>query len=160
MTTVDRLLAHPHFLALFDRIAEKERTRRFCCHGLDHALDVARITWILSLEAARPFEKETVYLAALLHDIGRAETDADHDTASVHIARALLADCGAAPVRIEEISAAISCHRAKDVNIDPATASLGELLALADKKSRLCFRCAAAHDCHWPEALKNHTITY
>lgn len=160
MILIDRLLAHPSYQHALRTIDDNERTRRFCRHGLDHALDVARILWIIVLENQRAFDKDTVYLAALLHDIGRAVKGADHDQESVHLARALLADCGATPAQIDVICAAIGAHRTKDTAIDPATASLGELLAFADKKSRACFRCAAAQDCYWPDALKNHTITY
>lgn len=160
MTHVHTLLNHARFRAAFAKIEAQETTRRFCRHGLDHALDVARITWILVLENARSFDKETVYLAALLHDIGRAEDDANHDQASVRLARTLLADCGLSEEDMHPIIAAIGSHRKKNTAIDPATANLGDLLALADKKSRPCYHCAAANDCYWPEHLKNHTITY
>ncbi len=160
MNNVQALLHHAGFRAAFAAIDAKETTRRFCRHGLDHALDVARITWILVLENARTFDKETVYLAALLHDIGRAENDADHDQASVRLAHTLLADCGLSEAAIAPITTAIGNHRQKNTAIDPATASLGDLLALADKKSRPCYRCVAANDCYWPEHLKNHSITY
>lgn len=158
MKTVAALLAHPGFQARLAAIERKETTRRFCRHGLDHALDVARISWILALENGRAFDKETVYLAALLHDLGRSEDDASHDAASVRLARTLLADCGASAETIADVCAAIGAHREKAAAIDPASASLGQLLAFADKKSRLCWRCAARDDCHWPEAAKNTTI--
>lgn len=157
MKTVTALLAHPDFRKRLAAIERKEATRRFCRHGLDHALDVARISWILALENGRPFDKETVYLAALLHDLGRSEDDASHDAASVRLARILLADCGASAETVAAVCAAIGAHREKAA-VDPASASLGQLLAFADKKSRLCWRCAARDDCHWPEAAKNTTI--
>lgn len=160
MNVVDSLIANARFRTAFATIDANEATRCFCRHGLDHALDVARIAWILVLENDRSFPKETVYLAALLHDIGRSESDADHDAASVQIARSLLSDCSAHTALIDEICDAIGTHRVKDSRLDPRTATLGELLAIADKKSRPCWRCAASDDCYWPKALKNHTISY
>lgn len=160
MKAVDRLLAHEDFRAAITAIEAKEAQRRFCRHGLAHALDVARILWILVLENQHPFDKETVYLTALLHDLGRSITDADHDLAGAQLADRLLADCGLDASRRQEICAAIGAHRSKSDRLDPSTADLATLLVLADKKSRPCFRCPAASDCYWPETLKNHTITY
>ncbi|MEE0511138.1 MAG: HD domain-containing protein [Peptococcaceae bacterium] len=158
MKIVGCLLHHDGFIQAINTIENREQTRRFCRHGLDHALDVARISWILVLENHRSFDKETVYLAALLHDIGRSQNDDDHDRASARLAKEWLSDCGAPQNTIDNICAAISAHRQRNAEIDPATANLGELLALADKRSRACFRCAAAADCYWPENLKNATI--
>ncbi|MDO4281212.1 MAG: HD domain-containing protein [Peptococcaceae bacterium] len=160
MIIVDRLLTHPTYLHALDAIERKEETRRFCRHGLDHFLDVARISWIICLEHGRDFDKETVYLAALLHDIGRSQGDAHHDAASVAMARTLLADCGADAACIRAVCDAIAVHRRKDDSIAPGTASLGDILAHADKLSRPCFRCAAAADCYWPATVKNATIYY
>lgn len=160
MKIVDALLAHAGYQDAQRTIEEKERTRRFCRHGSEHALDVARILWILVLENHRDFDKETVYLTALLHDIGRSTNDAEHDRVSAEMARKWLLELGASDCLINAVCAAIGTHRSKDATIDPATASLGDLLALADKKSRPCYRCAAASDCYWPADLKNHQITY
>ena len=158
MKAVTALLAHPLFRARLTALEEKEATRRFCRHGLDHALDVARIAWIRVLEEDRPFDKETVYLTALLHDLGRSEDDTDHDRASARLARTLLPACGVPASQIDTICAAITAHRRKDDAPLSQDASLGALIASADKQSRLCFRCAAWDECHWPEALKNTTI--
>lgn len=158
MNTVHCLLHHDGFRQALSTIESNEQTRRFCRHGLDHALDVARICWILVLENHRDFSKETVYLAALLHDIGRSISNEDHDSASVRLAQDWLGDCQAPDSVIAEVTAAIAAHRQRSAVIDPASATLGELLALADKRSRACFRCAAASECYWPENVKNKTI--
>lgn len=159
MKIVERLLNHPDFFAAFDTIEANEKTRIFCRHGLDHALDVARITWILTLENKRDFEKETVYLAALLHDIGRSKDNANHDEESARMAITLLSACCADAPLIKAIADAIAGHREKSTSIDLHTATLGELLAYADQKSRPCYRCAAAPNCYWDAQRKNHTIT-
>jgi uncharacterized protein len=160
MKIVERLLNHPDFRAAVDTIEKNEATRIFCRHGLDHALDVARITWMLALENNRPFDKESIYLAALLHDLGRSVDNANHDEESMRLAARLLPECGANSERTETIIAAIGVHREKRATIDLKTASFGELLAYADHKSRPCYRCAAAANCYWDATAKNHTITY
>lgn len=158
MNIVTCLLHHDDFQQALNTIENNEQTRRFCRHGLNHALDVARICWILVLENHRNFTKETVYLAALLHDIGRSISNDDHDSASVRLAQDWLSDCQAPDNVIADVTSAIAAHRQRNAAIDPATATLGELLTLADKRSRSCFRCAAVSDCYWPETLKNKTI--
>ena len=39
---------------------EKEKSRIFCKHDLQHSLDVARIAYILNLEADLKIEKEII----------------------------------------------------------------------------------------------------
>lgn len=160
MKIVTALLHHPDFVAAVDTIERNEVSRRFCRHGLTHLLDVARITWILCLENQRSFDKEVVYLAALLHDLGRCRDNANHDAVSVTLAAQLLPACGASEECCRLVTEAISMHRQKNAAIDLSSASLGELLAYADKQSRACFRCAAAEDCYWDAQLKNNTVLY
>lgn len=159
MSAPDRLLAHPDYQRAIRAIAEREQDRRFCRHGLDHVTDVARLLWILVLENGRSFDKDTVLFTAMLHDIGRSVDNDNHAAESVRIARTLLAELGVPPAQSTQILSAIASHRDKNATIDPQQASLGQLLALADKKSRPCYRCPAAADCYWPETLKNKTIT-
>lgn len=160
MKIVERLLNHPEFCTALDTIEHNETTRRFCRHGLEHFLDVARITWMLVLENKRPFKKESVYLAALLHDLGRSVDNAKHDEESIRLAAHLLPECGADTALTKEILSAIGMHREKRAVLDLSQATLGELLAYADHKSRPCYRCKAANECYWDDTLKNHTITY
>ena len=75
------------------RIEDAEQTREFCKHGMTHLLDVARIAWIFNLERGLGFDREVVYAAALLHDLGRSEqyaTGEDHDVAGARIAADIL----------------------------------------------------------------------
>ena len=152
MPLVAALLKHEGFARAMDALEKKEETRLFCRHGLDHALDVARIMTILSLE--------TIYLAALLHDIGRSANDAHHDEASVALARNFLHAIGAGEAQSADILEAISNHRDKSKTMTAASASLAELLAMADTLSRPCYRCKAAAECYWSDTRRNHTITY
>ena len=160
MPLVAALLKHEGFARAMDALEKKEETRFFCRHGLDHALDVARIMTILSLENERDFARETIYLAALLHDIGRSANDAHHDEASVALARDFLHAIGADEAQSADILEAISNHRDKSKTVTAAIASLSELLAMADTLSRPCYRCKAAAECYWSDARRNHTITY
>lgn len=97
MNAPDRLLAHPDYQRAIRAIAEREQDRRFCRHGLDHVSDVARLLWILVLENERPFDKDTVLLTAMLHDIGRSVAGDNHDAESIRIARTLLAEIDVPP---------------------------------------------------------------
>ena len=84
MIYTDRVLKHPEFLRIMNRIKEQETERIYCHHELEHALDVARIAWILFLEEVveaqtevltrreRMLLKDELYVCALLHDIGRS----------------------------------------------------------------------------------------
>lgn len=160
MELVTKLLHHAPFLAAMDTIEKSEAMRLFCRHGLDHSLDVARIMYALCLENGRDFSKETIYLTALLHDIGRSSDNDHHDEAGARLAHEMLLSIGADEALILTITEAISLHRDKSKAIEPKTASLGELLALADNTSRPCYRCKASTDCYWPNERRNHTISY
>ena len=71
MQRIDAILQNEQFQYGLKRINLLEQDRIFCCHGLNHLLDVARIAWIMVLERNLPVQKDIVYGAALLHDLGR-----------------------------------------------------------------------------------------
>ena len=159
MIRVEAILANPVFEAYVDKNAEKEADRRFCCHGFQHLVDVARIAYILMLENGdiekfaaandlnRRTAREIVYAAALLHDIGRwqeYETGQDHAGLSAELAVDILAEAGFSRIESDLITAAIAEHRRwKD-----EMSLLGQYLYKADKLSRLCSRCEAADECY------------
>ena len=113
-------------------LAKKEEDRIFCIHDIEHCLDVARISYILAFENGIKIDKEIVYGAALLHDIGRAISVENHEIESVKTAR--------------EISSEL-----KD---------LSDILAVADKISRQCYSCKAIDQCYWSDSKKNMEIEY
>lgn len=184
MPRVRAVLDHPLFQEAARGIALAERERPFCGHGLGHLLDVARIAWILNLERELGLGRETVYAAALLHDIGRAEQYARgvaHDEAGGQLAERILgtvdADTGFPPAEREAIVAAVRGHRGRhgrepepvsapsaggaasaggslEGGAPPADA-LTRLIGEADRASRACFACAARADCYWPDGEKN-----
>ena len=104
MDRVNRIWRHPVYQEHYKKIQELESERIFCRHTPEHFLDVARLmyiyalarlAWIENLEQQLGLEKEHVYAAALLHDIGRAQQyqyNIPHDIAGVEIAREILTD--------------------------------------------------------------------
>lgn len=137
-----------------------ERGRMFCRHDLAHFLDVARIAVIMAGEEKIQIQRELLYAAALLHDIGRHrqyEQGTPHEQASAEIAGVILNQCGFTEKETGVITDAIRSHR------DPSAAgesSLRGLLYRADKASRLCFACEARDACNWKEERKNRELLY
>ena len=162
MERIRRIYEHPLFRKQLSLTEEAERDRRFCGHSLDHLLDTARICMILSLEgyiAGRdPYpERDVVYAAGLLHDIGRyAEYSEgkDHGEAGAGIAERILSECGYSGEEIACITDAIRDHRGKAGHGDGLSGHLRE----ADRLSRRCFECEAREDCYWDEERKNKGI--
>jgi len=157
MERVNRLLQHQvyqEFLACNDAT---EKNREFCHHDFAHHLAVARISYILWLEAEEsPIEKEMIYAAALLHDIGRfrqyEDPALDHAAVSAELALPLLRECGFDKEECKIITAAIAGHR------QPGGDILAGMLYRADKLSRPCMSCPAAEACYWEK--KNQEILY
>lgn len=158
MKRIEKLIAQPRWIKELNDIEQLEETRIYCCHGLPHLLDVARISWIFVLERHLSFSKPVVYAAALLHDIGRAQEyrqGRSHDEASVELARELLPASGFSDEETEAICAAISGHRHE---VETESCGLQKLLREADWRSRNCFCCRARETCKWDELRKNQTI--
>ena len=159
MDRVNAILKHKTYRKYYDQIEKIEKDRIFCRHTPEHFFDVARLTWIYTLERGLDFSRETVYSAALLHDIGRAEQYArgtPHDVAGARIAEIILTDLDFAEKDRKQILTAISEHRSSGTR----TGSFSELLYEADKKSRNCFVCPALAECNWAPEKKNMTIQY
>lgn len=160
MNRIDGILNHDLFMRNLKMITTAEADRRFCRHGLEHFLDVARIGMILNLEEKLGIEKELVYAAALLHDIGKHlqySENIPHERASAEIAPQILADCGFDVNETDVIVDAILNHRNQDA---AQQRNLKGLLYRADKASRPCFFCQAAADCNWEERRKNCGLTW
>ena len=159
MKRVDAILRHPLFEEKLRLLDELEAERAFCHHDLTHLLDVARLMWIDVLERRLAIDRDVVYAAALLHDLGRAEQmqhGIPHEQASAALAESILPDAGFTAEETAAVVAAIRCHRGSA----PADARemLCEILYRADKVCRLCWRCDARAACNWPEERKNAGI--
>ena len=95
MERVNRIWRHPEYQSCLEKIRVCEKERIFCRHTPEHFLDVARITCLLAYEEDLPADRETVYAAALLHDIGRHlqyQQGIPHEQDSARIAEGILQD--------------------------------------------------------------------
>ena len=168
MRYVALLLEQNSYQELLSRLEELEENRKFCKHGLIHLMDVARVAWIRCLEEQLPYEKEEVYLFALLHDIGRVkeiEEGISHAEASAQYAGEILMHIGYPARGREQIVEAILGHRGDRDNCSLSGRESGRrmdsipdfaaLMKWADKASRPCFHCEASRECNWKEEKKN-----
>lgn len=156
MERVNLVLKNQLFKDTLARIDSLESERIFCRHGMDHLLVVARIAYINALENELCIDKERIYTAALLHDIGRAteyENGELHAAAGTRIAEKILSQCDFFNDEKDYILCAISAHNNHD-----STNELGELLRSADKLSRNCFCCGAIDKCKWSVQKMNMGI--
>lgn len=160
MNRIDRILENKLFLENMEKNNTAEAQRRFCRHNMGHFLDVARIATIISLEEKIDINREIIYAAALLHDIGKHmqySENIPHEIASANIAPEILKACDFSSEEIEEIVTAICNHRNADI---VGNKDLSGLLYRADKASRACFACEASEDCNWKGDKKNLNIKY
>lgn len=156
MKRIDAIWRHETYQSCLEKLSKWEEKREYCRHTPEHFLDVARIAWILALEAKMPAEKEIIYAAGLLHDIGRFrqyEEGIPHEQASARIAEEILKDCGFEKEEQEQVLDLIRSHRTKQHE-----KSLPGLFYRADKLSRNCFSCPVREKCDWPEEKKNLSI--
>ena len=107
MQKVDAILRDSEFRALSEMIKKKEYDRKFCRHSLGHALSVARIALLISIEEDLQIDRELIYGAALLHDIGRyspyEEEGMSHHEAGAIVARPILERAGYTPEEVSEV---------------------------------------------------------
>ena len=139
MERVNKIFKHPDFKAAMGRIEKCEEGRIYCLHGFEHAMDVARIAYILNMEKDLKIEKSVIYATALLHDIGRFrqyEEGISHSLASSEIAKGILGECDFDEDEIKRIAEAILSH-GKNGDNEP----LKEILNTADTLSRMCLHC-------------------
>ncbi len=158
MDRIDRILSNEKYLSTLKYISDKEVERRFCRHGIDHLLDVARVAYITVLEKGYSFDKEMIYTVALLHDIGRySELEKEgmsHHMAGAIVAEDILLECGYTKAEIEYIQGIIRLHKYNDKPCD----SLEYIIYDADKKTRRCYMCEAYDECYWSVDLKNKSV--
>lgn len=154
---INHILHNPVYRAHLKRTERKEKNRRFCRHDLQHALDVARIAYILVLEENLKIPRDIVYAAALLHDIGKwvqLEKDIPHHLSSAKLAVELLDAAGYDEQEKALIVSAILQHRTKGL----PTGSFNAILYTADKRSRPCYDCKEYERCDWSLEKKNQDL--
>ena len=158
MERVNRIINDTEYQKFLHEIKKCEKDRIFCRHNMAHFLDVARIAWILNLEEHMNLERERVYAAALLHDIGRHlqyQEGIRHEIASEKLAGPILERCSFTEEEKKEILKAILDHRTREIEKER---SLSGVLYRADKMSRSCFACDAEQQCDWGIEKKNRQI--
>lgn len=158
MERVNCILEDADFVRYIAKNKESEKERIFCHHDLNHLLDVCRISWILNLEEELSIDKEKIYAAGLLHDIGRwmeYETGQDHAVVSGELAEGILDRCGFSADEKTQIVEAIKSHRKKEHSTD-----LSRILYRADKLSRPCFNCEAIGKCKRFRCGEKPTLSY
>ncbi len=160
MTKVNAILKDARYRRYCEHIEELETDRIFCHHDMGHFLEGARIMVIMAEDEGITIDREVIYAAALLHDIGRGRQYEDgtaHEEESARIAPGILRDCGFDEEETAMITKAIRDHGDESVKED---AGLSGLLYRADKSSRKCFMCAAVDKCHKPEEKLVMEIRY
>ena len=153
-----RILSNGLFQSTLEQLSIVEKERKFCNHDLTHLLDTARVMYITNLECGYSIQKDLIYGAGLLHDIGRLRQYIDgtpHDEAGIPIAEKILKNCGYSQEEITEILDAISLHRHDEAAFAGEQERLAALLYHADKKCRLCFQCNARKECNRSEEKQN-----
>lgn len=160
MDRIDKILNHDLFIFHLRQNEESETERKFGQHDLTHFLNVARIGEIINLESRLGIDREWIYAAALLHDMGRHvqyEDGTPHELASAKIAPQILRECGFDDSETGVIIDAIKCHRDSSVAGED---NLRGVLYRADKASRNCFACEVEEECHRDADKKNLKIRY
>lgn len=155
MKRLNDLIFGEEYQKYLDIIKHSETDRIFCRHDMQHFLDVSRLLYIYCLESGIKADKELLYAAGFLHDIGRARQYLDgteHHRASADIAAELMPKYGFDADETELVCGMILAHR--DENAD----GLPALMYRADKKARGCFDCAAANECNWSAEKRNPKI--
>lgn len=159
MNKANAILKNKKFIEYLKKNEECEAERKFCCHNLQHFIDVARIAYIMVLENKLNVEKEIVYGAALLHDIGRwvqYKEKVPHEIASFRLAENILNECNYNEEEKSIILSAILNHR----NEQNEQNTFDYIFYLSDKLSRNCFDCKVEDECKWSENKKNFMIRY
>ncbi len=160
MDRVDKIRKHKLFMYHLHANEAAEAQRCFCRHNMVHFLDVARIGMIINLEENMGIDKEWIYAAALLHDLGKHiqyEDGTPHEVASARIATIILEECEFNDKEARVIIDAILNHRDASVAEEK---NLNGILYRGDKASRACFACKAETECNWKGNKKNLRIMY
>ncbi|MBR6402037.1 MAG: HD domain-containing protein [Eubacterium sp.] len=154
MERVSAIMADDRYIKRMEEIKQAEVSRKYCRHGYEHLLSVARIAYILSLEDNLDIKKDVIYGTALLHDIARfseLEKKTNHRIAGPVLAKPILTDAGYSAEEVKEMCEAIELHG----TFPDETGTLAAILYRADKLSRNCFDCEMTDTCNWPDERKN-----
>ena len=93
MKNIDRIIHHPIFIMSMKKIHDYEIDREFCCHGIPTVLMGQSGIYYKSGAAPGFSEGNDLWVAALLHDIGRwrqYEKNIPHEEAGAALAADIL----------------------------------------------------------------------
>jgi len=161
MEKVNQLLDDKEYREQLQKLEELEKQRHYCKHGIEHLLAVARIAQLRNQQEEWRLDKESIYLAALLHDLGRIEEYEEgipHHLAGTRKAERFLKKLNVPKEQRLQILKAVSIHRKEQEGFQENR--LGRLLAEADKASRNCRFCQAYQTCKWDEEKKNRKLLH
>jgi len=136
---MDDSIFHEKFAGLIERV-RRHFENAPNCHDFDHTLRVLRNAELLAAELPEA-SLPVVRLAALLHDVARAEEIAGKGRMKCHAERGaelvpeFLADFGLPPAMVGHVAAAVRTHRYRD-DAEPATLE-AEIVYDADKLDSL-----------------------
>ena len=159
MKKTHSIFNHPLFVQSMRKNELSEINRPYCKHDLAHAIDVARIAYVINLEDQLGFSKETIYATALLHDITKWEqhlSDIPHNQSAIEPATKILQDVEFSEEEIANICYAILHHK----DGPPDTTGFAYLIFRADKLSRACYSCDSKSSCYWEDSKKNTLLKY
>lgn len=164
MDKIKRVITNPQFNSYLLYNSNAEKKRMFCCHDFEHAVETARLTYILILEEGNPFiSREIAYAAGLLHDVGRwaeYKTGTDHAIKSAELAEEILLEAGFSIDETSLIKEAICEHRNKSAGSHNRSI-LSSALIRADSLSRKCFSCSSKEQCNkFDLQPNNYTLLY
>jgi len=155
---LNAIIQHPDYMTYYNKIQSLETSRKFCKHTMSHFLDVARISYIMSLEEDAHVSRELLYAAALLHDIGRHEEylyGTPHEQASASLSLSLLESSGFTQDETTMIQLAILNHRTPEV---AKNRDLSGYLYRGDKASRTCYACKYTSECNSNKLGETHYV--
>ena len=153
----NRILKNREYQRVLSQLREMEADRVFCRHDIQHFLDVARLAVILCNDWGVSCDRDIIYAAALLHDIGRVQEmqcGIPHDIAGQAVADVILSDISCPDDAKKQIISLIASHR----SAAPKKSQLEQVFCEADKRSRSCYCCAVQAMCNWSEDKKNLDI--
>ncbi len=159
LTRVNRILKDKEYQAYIRETEELEKDRIYCRHNMEHFLAVARIACILNIDEGSGIDRELIYAAALLHDIGRGHeyiSGVRHEEESTRLAPSIIQRAGFDEDEEKIIISAIATHRDKECVKD--IGSLNSLIYRADKLSRTCYHCDAYDKCNKAPGKRNDEI--
>ena len=141
------ILKNAEYKSYIEQNCKADSGRKLCSHNLQHAIDVARVAYIISLENGYGIEKDIVYCAALLHDVAKwmqiQNKELDHAGEGALLAEKILVEIGMDVKVTAAIKDAIIKHRFKDAG----ASNLARVLYDADKSCRLCQQCENIENC-------------